>query len=297
MTSRPIIVPAGYDRSVRVIEEMRTFTPFGLRLWDFALDTPISDGLIVTARPHAGGRQITARVNRSGIFVIADVPELWDHEHPEPDEDVTTATTITYAVRIIDPRGRFLTAGFTAELPHLGVYPGAGSLAPINGEPIDDPGFPMFSAPTRTTPPGFAAVRARLVDEATGRPAAHAVVRIDVAGHSWFGVSGADGQVVILFPFPTFDQPPATGPPRAGGIPPTDQAFDATVAVRYAQLAADPWLGVPTFDSIRNQGAGRIRATVGDTTVATIPTRIEFGRELVLATQNQDMTVLLIEAA
>ena len=27
MTTRPTIVPAGYDRSVRVIEEMRTFTP------------------------------------------------------------------------------------------------------------------------------------------------------------------------------------------------------------------------------------------------------------------------------
>ena len=229
--------------------------------------------------------------------MIADVPELWDVEHPEPDVDITTTSTVTYAVRIIDLRGRFLPAGFTAELPHLGIYPGAGSLAPLNGAPIDDPGFPIFSASTRPTPPGFAAVRAQLIDEATGRAAAHAVVRIDVAGDSWFGVSGADGQVVILFPFPTFDPPPATGPPRSGGIPPADQGFDATVAVRYAQAAADEWLGVPTFDTIRNQGAGRIRATVGDPTVDTIPARIEFGRELVLATQNQDKTVLLIEAA
>lgn len=295
MTSRPMLVPAGYDRMVRVIEEIRTFTPFGLRLWDWSLDRPVSNGLRVTARPSAGGKEVDARVNRNGIFVLTDVPELRHVETPVVGEPTTD--TVPFSVRITDSSGRFLTTGFSVDLPNVGIFPAQGSLTPLNGSPIDEPGFPLFSASTRSTPPGFAVVRAHLIDEATAAAAAHAVIRVDVDGNTWFGVSAADGQVAVVFPFPNFDPAPAIAPPGSGGIPPTDQSFDAVISVRYARLDADPWLGVPTFDAVRGQAPARIWPVLEDAAVETITAPIRFGTDLVLTTQDHDQSVLLIDAA
>lgn len=297
MTSRPMVVPAGYDRMVHITEEIRTFTPFGLRLWDWSLDRPVSNGLRVRARPLAGGKEVDARVNRNGIFVLADVPELRHVETPAIGDPIITTDTVPFSVRITDSSGRFLTAGFTVDLPNVGIFPAQGSLTPLNGSPIDEPGFPLFSASTRSTPPGFAVVRAHLIDEATAGAAAHAVIRVEVGGNTWFGVSAADGQVAVVFPFPNFDPAPAIAPPDSGGIPPTDQSFDAVISVRYAQLDVDPWLGVPAFDAVRSQAPARIRPVLGNAAVETITAPIQFGIDLVLTTQDHDQSVLLIEAA
>lgn len=301
---RPTLVPAGHDRHVRVIEEHRTFTPFGVRLWDWATNRPVAEGLTVDVRPAAGGRQTAARVTRSGIFAASGLPGMADVERPRADEDPTAGPTAAFLVRVGDTGGRFLPTGFTVDLPRLGTYPAAGDLAPINGASTQFPGFPLFSSACRTIPAGFAAIRADLrVDtgetDVNGRPilapAAHAVLRVDVGSESWFGAADAAGSTLVLFPFPDFARQTGGGGAGAGGINPTDQQVDLTIAVRYGGLAADPWIGAPEFDQLRTQPAARFRPDATAAPVDTLSRSIAYGAQLVLT--SDQLSELLIQAA
>ncbi len=309
MTVRPNPVPAGHDRHVRVVEEARAVTPFGLRLWDWATDRPAVDGLTVEARPRAGGPSTTAVVTRSGTFALSRLPGLAAQERPSPDGD-PFASTRPFTVRVVDTAGRFNPTGFTVDLPRAGRYPAPGDLAPINGTSTEFPGHPLFSAPTRPIPPGFAAVRAELRlepdDDAEPLiPAAFAVLRVDVGPNTWFGAANGAGTCLVVFPFPDFRKPDGSDGP---GIEPRLQRFDIEVSVRYGALTAHPWIGAPTFDQIRSQPVGRLKAAADDPPVDRLPAVISPGRGLVLVTEPstgsppidqppRETSVLLIEAA
>lgn len=288
---------------VRGRETVRTFTVLGVRLWDWATDhRPDPAGLLVDVRAQAGGRAVAGTVNRSGTFVFPAVPGLWDVEHPLPGDEAGPAPAVPHLVRVRDTSGRFVTTGFSVSLPHRGAFPAAGDLAPINGTSTRFPGLPLFSAPTRRVPPGFAAIRADLrrdtgrVDPRLGRPvlapAPFAVLRADVAGATWFGVADATGSVLLTFPFPRFEASLGTGTP---GVSPSEQRTEVTLSVRFGELAAHPWLGAPVFDDLRNQPVAVVRPDPDGPAEASLVRTLTYARELVLT--SRDLSVLLIEAA
>lgn len=277
------------------------FTPLGIRFWDPALDTQVSEGLTVTARPQ-GGHHSVSRAFRtaSGIYAFQGLPGLHDVEYPTGGRVFTGSPPITsrFIVEVIDGQRRFLPAVFSVDLPYRGIFPTETVSSLLGSRP---PGFYLFSAPTRPATPSLAAVRAQLVelvDATTQQPAAHAVLQVQVPGRkSWCGVADERGCVAVLFPYPTFTGTSGvTSPvtPRAGMVP---QQWEVNLRVRYAPsvLTIPPGAKIPDLRSILSQTPGIIWSTLAvqpEQPVSQLSAQLTFGQELVVRTDHE--SVLLI---
>lgn len=263
--------PVLTDRAqVDVVEEVVTSAPLGLRFWDFALDQPVRDGLVVRARPAAGGQVTTARPSSSGVHGFLSLPTTRAAEQgPMADFDGETA----YDVSVVDTRGRFVPMGLTVDAPVAGV------------QPPGLPGFFVFSASTRFVPPGFVGVRVDLRDET--RPivgadgefaaAAHAMVRVETDDDIWWGQADAHGRALVLAPAPAFAAP-SDGD---GPLDPTSQSWEAELEVRYEALPPSAFSGVPAFADIADQDVATANH-VGNTFTDSRAVDIEYGQVLVI---------------
>ena len=153
--------------SVAVMETVTRSAPLGLELIDAASGRRVGDGLIVRVAPVGRPQRVViADANPSGIFVAHDLPGLgnWSHGGDEP------LPHPEYDIGIDDRLGRFLPCRLRLALPAAGL-----------AHPACRADIPLFSAPTRIIP-GLAATRAEIVNHATGKPAAWAVVEVRQAG-------------------------------------------------------------------------------------------------------------------
>jgi len=274
----------------RPLEILTTRTLLGIRLWDPATDRQVSEGIELTAWPETAPDLITpAFRTASGIFAFQNLPGMYDYEHPLAGTDPLLGSppiTRPFLVKINDLRGNFMPVCFRVELPlsDSGLYQPALISSPIDDEPAR---FYLFSAPSRQSLPGLAAIRATVSAIENGPAAAYALIEVEENGRRWYGLADGRGCVTILFPYPTFITALGTSPP---GLPPSQQHWSLTIRVRY-----DPGLRssldageLPTLRQIRNQADAQMWATeiAGSASFAQ-PFELTYGQELILRTGNQ----------
>jgi len=286
----------------RPLDTLRIFTALGIRFWDLLLNVPIGDGLQVQARLEgSSGNPLDARQLPSGVYAFFGLPGLRAAEYPADPPDFGPPRTFNYIVTVADLLGRFLPAVLVYSLDQAGRVLAGG---------IPDPGRDprvayLFSAPSRTAPPGIAAVRADLLDKDTGQPAAWAVLRLQVAGQpeAWTGVADDRGRALILFPYPLVDRLTLGSPPGSGQGSITEQNWPVSVQARYGPAnlrfsldgvpgLAYPWSVTPNLKSIlEDQPPARIWTEDSQSTFSADATLV-FGQELVLRTRLSDPALL-----
>jgi hypothetical protein len=285
-------------------ERVTILTPLGIRFWDPVQDAQVKDGLVVTAYPE-GVRCTGTRAFRtlSGVYAFRGLPGLHDVEYPDDGfPDASPPVSARFIIRVFDRRRRFLPVVFSTDLPHYGVYPTRPPLSPPAG---GLPGFYLFSAPTRPGAPTLAMVRAQLVERVSAsvrRPAAHAVLEVEVAGgRTWYGVADERGAVAVLFPYPTFTI--AAGLTSPAALPPvaSAQSWNLDVRVRYepAALTFSNGFRIPDLRSVFDQSPGRLWSTAiaqPGQPVSHTSAELIFGRELVMRTDGGS-TLLISSAA
>lgn len=280
------------------LERLTIFTPLGIRFWDAAWSTQVSEGLTVTARPQ-GTRQAVAYAFRtaSGVYAFQGLPGLRAVEYPPQDTDPfgSPPATRCFVVEVTDQERRFLPMVLSVELPYRGIFP-TGTLGSPLGHRL--PGVYLFSSPTRPAVPSLAVVRAQLVDAVTHQPAAHALMTVRASGQAVaYGLADERGGIAVLFPYPAFTamvggSPPGT-PLATGGL----QHWEVSIGVRYepAVLTIPPGATLPDLRSTVSQAPGVIWATVASQPSSLLSAELIFGQELVLRTD--ETSVLLIGAA
>lgn len=285
-----------------VVETLVLRTPLALRFWDEALDAPVREGLEVRLRaPGGAGRSWPAVFSPQGYGVFGGLPDLVGWERggeaaPDPG--------IAYVLSISDRRGRYLPAATRLSLPVRAEDDGPylSSLKPdyADGDPF---AFFLFSAPSRPTPNGLAAIRARLWDEPADRPAAHALVEVRhgngdpaaAGGPTWAGLADADGHLTLIFPAPSIVVPQANGDGNgngSGSAAPWPQAlaeqdWPVTLTVQYAGSPLSPVAGgrIPDIADIAAQPDARFRPVAGEAPTVAMSVTVMLDRGAVLRTQ------------
>jgi hypothetical protein len=286
------------------LERLTVFTPLGIRFWDPARDTQVSDGLTVTARREETRRPVSlAFRTTSGVYAFQGLPGLREIEYPAAESVLTGGPLVTkrFIIEVTDGQRRFLPLVFSMDLPYRGIFPTGVASNALGGRL---PGFYLFSSPTRPVMPSLAVVRAQLeelIDETTRRPAAHAILELQMAGQpTAYGLADERGRVAVFFPYPTF-----TG--TVGGVSPLTslaavgpQRWEVSVGVRYDPPALTVPRGsrLPDLRSICSQAPGIIWSTLAvppGLAVTQLSAELTFGQELMLRTD--DEPVLLIRSA
>jgi hypothetical protein len=273
-------------------ERTSILTPLGIRFWDAARNAQVTDGLQVSARPagQPAATPTAAFQTASRVYAFQGLPGLQSFERPPanaPDPTFPSpGATKQFWIDVVDTEGRFVAVTFTASAPTQGL------LFEYGAPPVT-PGFFLFSSPSRSVGAGMAAVRADLVDDATGGPASFAVVQVQVPGAGLIlGVADEWGRVLVMFPYPTVVR--QVGPPPAP-VP----SWPLTVSVGYAPASltfvptSPPTnrlpLGSPRpeFASLLSQAAANIFPVTGGPSTQSLAVTLTADADLILKTQNR----------
>lgn len=277
-----------------IIERQTIFTPLGIRFWDPATDSQVAYGLAVRAWPDGAAEPVReAFRTASGIYAFQGLPGLRALEYPTGDGRTSPPPGQRFVVSVEDHQRRFLPVTLRVDVPFYGIYPTALASSPP-GEAL--PGFFLFSAPWRTATK-LAVVRADLVRESTGEPAAHAVLELDVEDSgAWHGMADERGSVAVFFPIPPFQATLGSSPPGPQA-PPQAQQWQVAARVLYepAHLETPAGANVPDLRTILTQAAGAIWATAAGAPAAALNATLSFGQDLILRTAGLAETRLLID--
>lgn len=290
---------------VRVIEEVRVFTPLGIRFWDPVGDEQVRAGLQVRAWPRPvpgrppGATDLARRAYRtaSDVYAFQGLPGLRAVELPAPGDggspgESSPPAPRPFVVEARDPRGRFLDVALEVELPlpYRGVFLAGAATSPLEPSP---PGLHLYSAPTRPPSPGIAWVRAELVERATGRPAAWALATLAApGGRHWHGISDAAGRLALAFPYPDLPDGFGGSPSSPGARPLAERTWPVTLSIAYApeERRALPGTPVPDYLSILAQSPARVWPGNPEDDAAgfdELDAELEFGRDLTLRTEGR----------
>ena len=279
------------DRAIP-LERQSTFTLLGIRFWDPVQDAQVRDGLVVNAWPEGSpALRRTAFRTIGGLYAFQGLPGMRELEYPAEDRSPWTGSppeTRRFVVEVVDVQRRYLPLAFVVDVPFQGIFP---TDAPVS--PAERPlGCWLFSAPTRTAPVGMAVVRADLVEAVTEQPAAFAVVELEIAGRSWYGVADERGAVAICFPYPDFTGASGFSSPPA---PLPAQVWPATVRVRYELAVQETPIGaaVPHIRTLFLQSPRRVWLTDQGASAEVLSLDVTFDEALVLRTV--DRTTLWLD--
>jgi hypothetical protein len=256
----------------RLLETTAYRAPLSLQFVDSVGGTLIADGLSVTAWP-AGDPEATRPAQRSPVSTILGfgrLPGLLFYEEATLDSPPSPGWSPPgpgrpFVVRVEDTLGRYLPELLALTLPQAGL------VSP-----------PLFSAPSRPAPSGWAAVRGEVWSQPTTTPASWAIVTVLAGTSSYQAIADWLGRFVLYLPYPEA-LPPLNLPPPAGGSGPL--TWPLTVSVQYQPLAqmtladgrtSDP----PEFFSVLLQGQAGM-ATAGGPHPSIIET-LTFGAPMVL---------------
>lgn len=221
------------------LESLSIFTPLGIRFWDLTLGLPIDSGLIVELRlANSGWPIVSATRTASGVYGFFGLPGLRAAEYPT-SAGFGPARTFTYVVTVQDQLGRYLPTVLVYTLDQTGT--------PVNGTAGIQLAY-LFSAPTRTPPPGMAAVTAYLIDQDANAPAAWAMVSLQVGTdpETWTGIADDSGAALVLVPYPVAQSLLLGSPPGSGQTNIAADTWPLTVGVAYSPaLLTYPLSGAP----------------------------------------------------
>lgn len=250
------------------LETVERRAPLGVRFKDITRDTDVTSGLLVQARLHntIAPPQTAVRSPLSGIYGFHRLPGLRAYEwgeRPASDwcADDGTPEEPNFVVTVEDSARRFLPQLLLLCLPKAELLE-----------------VPLYSAPARTPPGGYAVVRGELWHNAAGAPAAWAVVTASPGDYAT--IADERGLFALFLPVP-----PLSSAPAFGTTPLDELAWPLTFQVLYAPAAQEQVLAghPPSSASIVGQAA----ATIFDTPTASgqdVTRSLPFGRELTLAT-------------
>jgi hypothetical protein len=278
-------------------ERITVFTPLGIRFWDPVENIEINDNLEVKAWPENSKSQITKAIRTSsGIYSFHGLPGLHTIEYPSTRAISFPFASKSFIVGVNDVLRRFLPVVFRVylPLPYMGIF-----LMNVMGSPPGDklPGFFLFSAPTRTSSLGIAEIRGQLIEKSTQRPAAHAILEVEVNYKKWYGIADDRGCIVILFPYPAIIGTFFTSPPEKRLILPLNQQkWEMTIRARYdpSTLYFPPGTALPELRSILNQNAGVLWFNSGQYS-SEITMNLIFDQESILRTDGLDESILWID--
>ncbi|WP_028079970.1 hypothetical protein [Solimonas soli] len=202
--------------TVRVQEWLERTLPLALRFRDAATANDLIDGLVVGACPVArpNARRLYAQANRSGTYLLSDLPGLRALEYGAGDAaDFAASPAPSFRIEVTDPLGRFLPVSFAAGAAR-GLLP---LPCAVPGSPPREAfthGIPLFSTPARQLAEPLACVHAELVEAPTGRAAAWALLAAEIDGtEAGLGLADREGRVTLFFAYPSPQPPPVTSPP------------------------------------------------------------------------------------
>jgi hypothetical protein len=221
------------------IESLSIVTPLGIRFWDLTLGLPIVEGLTVNLRlANSAWPVLTATLTASGVYAFFGLPGLRAAEYPT-SSGFGPARTFSYVVTVQDQLGCYLPTVLVYTLDQTG--------APVNGASGIQLAY-LFSAPTRTPPPGIAAVTAYLIDQEANAPAAWAVVSLQVGSdpETWIGIANDTGSALVLAPYPVAQSLLLGSPPGSAQTSIGSDAWPLKVEVAYSpNLLSYPLAGAP----------------------------------------------------
>lgn len=278
-----------------LLERQTIYTPLGIRFWDPATDSQVAHGLHVRAWPDgATGPARTAFRTASGVFAFQGLPGMRAVEYPANGaSSASPPEAQRFVVAVEDQQRRFLPAILRIDAPFDGIYP-TGLAASPPGDSL--PGVYLFSAPWRAVA-ALAAVRADLVRQSDGAPAAWAVLELEVEDSGvWHGIADSRGSVAIFLPTPPFRATLGSSPPGPQA-PPHEQQWQVTARVLYqpAHLETPPGAAAPDLRTILTQAAGVVWASAGGAPAGEIAASLPFGQDLILRTAGLSDSVLLID--
>lgn len=290
--------------AVKVFERLTLTAPLGLVFHDAATGARVGTGLSVSIYPKSQPlAPAEMRANPSGVYVLHRAPGLGAEFAFGAGDDAFWSQLPpprAYVVEVADSENRFLPFSFEVDVPHRGIYEWQSPLvsSPADSPPDSEhlPSVPLYSAPARRTPFGFAAVRAELEDTAAAAPAAHAAVELRHAGRLVArGFSDALGRLALLFPHPppqrTGASSPADSPPGPRHPPLTEQTWELEIESAYAGAGAVARSAAQSLPDLRDalgQLAGP-RAQLWDDREGGAELSsftIQFGRETVLRSRD-----------
>lgn len=283
----------------RDLELLTIFAPLGIRFRDSLTGTFIDEGLSVIAYPEDDPFSPTvAFANRKGVFVFRDLPGLQEiigqtpppdpSKHPTADEVfwAQSAELHSMIVEVQDLRKRYHPFSLKVNVPCQGLFCWASDAAdsPLSKETW----VPLFSTPSRVAPAGMAVIRAELLDAVTGKPAAWALVEAIIGGSvKGRGLSGTDGQLVLILPYPEPKNAsilsPVESPLSGDRTPILSEGWEVSFRAYYSPLSPTP----PMRDL--EEATSQMRATL--LTELSPPTELDarilnFGKELILKSES-----------
>ena len=290
--------------TLRTIEQVSTRTSLGIRFWDAATDTQIRAGLRVMLWPELSPRlRVPGRRSVSDIYAFHRIPGLRSVETPLPGEaaDLGSPPVRDYVIEVRDDRDRFVPVAFGLTLPRPGSALYLNEIPAAGGLPA--PGFYLFTAANRVTVPAMGVIRGDLVRGSDGRPAAHALVTVEIPGEPLaLSISDSGGRFAIHLPLPTLRGGLASldASPMASPLPPVaerDWPFTLTVHSEPGALAPLPGTDLPDLRSILQQAPATIRIDTASPPLfgADWAGILSYGGEVVVSTAGRSS--LEIEAA
>ena len=295
---------------VKVLEELTWVAPFGVRFWDVTAMTPAGAGLSVIAYPNAIPElRSAAGVNHTGVYFFHGLPGLRKFESGDGLEDFWAANppSIPFTVEVSDPQDRYLPYQFSVLLPAHGLYGLMGSPLLPSFTP-DGTWLPLFSSPSRALPGPSGIVRAQLLDDTTGLPAAWALVTGQLAGSLTVPALADDrGVVTLTIPYPEPTTSPFASPLGPGSLKLSDQTWPLTLMIFYSPQISSPVSSagtdefvLPDLETILRQKRANAWRDTAHSAPATGFT-LQFGKDLVLRSSDsgtgRDLPVLLITPA
>ncbi|GGM96311.1 hypothetical protein [Streptomyces fuscichromogenes] len=259
--------------------------PLAVRCFDAAGAPFARDGLSAVAWPE-NDPATTVRATPSpfsDLLGFGSVPGRRAHQRArstdgEPLNWPAPAAPEPFVVRVTDRARRYLPTTVLAEVPA--------------GTPV---AVPLYPAPGRQAPTGWAVVRGELHGDPDGGPLGWGVVEVSTDAGRHATVSDADGRFLLCLPYPealpelpggsAADPAPGSTDPAPGPAGLAALTWQVTVAVRCQpgalrrpvdSAAQDP----PYLDSILGQAPARI--DLGGGPQPTVTETLTFGTALVL---------------
>lgn len=263
--------------TVTKLEAVHHVAPLGVRFWDVAARTALRTGLDVSVRPAGSGQRVTvATVGRSGVHSFHNLPGLGLLETGEgtPQWWAANREVRDFSLEAKPRSGDLLAAGLNLKLPLRGLArnPAAALFATMTP---DASWLPVFSSSTRPVEGAQGALRANILDAATGRPAAWALCEArTVTGLPSYGVADELGRLCVWIPYP---EPPNAGP----RIPLSKQSWPLVIRFFFGAVATVN--GVADLASVLRQPPAAAWLDAARTQPLTTAV-LSFGRDLILRT-------------